>query len=163
WPTPPSHRRPSSKGAMIVESPTPVATCPARPLTAEIDASTRWPVMLLAGGAVKWLILSLVAGLIASMKLHMPGLLAGIPALTYGRLVALQDSVFIYGFASQAAMAIALWLICRLGGTILIGRGAVIVSAYIWNFGVIVGAIAILAGNVWPYEHLQFPRYAMAV
>jgi cytochrome c oxidase cbb3-type subunit I len=148
---------------MTVESPTPAATCPARPLTAEIDASTRWPILLLSGGAVKWLIISAFAGMLAYPKIHAPGMMSGIPALTYGRLIALQDATFIYGFASQAAMAIALWLICRLGGTRLIGRGAAVVAGYIWNFGVVVGSIGILSGNVSPFEHFQFPQYAMAV
>ena len=148
---------------MTVESPTPAATCPARPLTADIDASTRWPIILMSGGAVKWLIISAFAGLLAYPKIHAPGMLSGIPALTYGRLIALQDVTLVYGFASQAAMAIALWLICRLGGTRLIGRGAAVVSALIWNFGVIVGSIAILSGDVSPFEHFQFPQYAVAV
>lgn len=143
-------------------SPSSAASSTVRPFTADIDASTRVPVMLMAGASVKWLILSLVAGGISTLKLHMPGLLASYPALTYGRLVALQDSVFIFGFASQAAMAIGLWLICRLGATVLIGRGAATIAALIWNLGVLLGSIAILAGGLQPYEHLQFPQGIVA-
>jgi len=141
---------------------TSAAACAIRPPTALVDASTRAPLMLMAGASVKWLLVSLIAGMIALIKLHAPGMLSGIPALTYGRLVALQDSVFIYGFASQAAMAVAVWLICRLGGTVLIGRGAVVVSALIWNFGVLVGAVGILAGQLSPFQHFQFPYGAIA-
>lgn len=144
-------------------SPLPAASCPVRPLTADIDASTRVPVFLMATASVKWLLLALVAGLISSMKLHMPGLLSSWPAFTYGRLVALQDSVFIYGFASQAAMAIALWLICRLGGARLVGRGLVTTSMLFWNLGVLAGAYGILNGDGAVWEHFQFPQYAMSV
>jgi cytochrome c oxidase cbb3-type subunit 1 len=144
-------------------SPLPAASCPVRPLTADIDASTRFPVFMMASASVKWLLLSLIAGLISSMKLHMPGLLSSWPIFTYGRLVALQDSVFIYGFASQAAMAVALWLICRLGGTRLIGRGATNVATLFWNLGVWAGVIGILKGDGAPWEHFQFPQYTMSV
>jgi cytochrome c oxidase cbb3-type subunit I len=117
----------------------------------------------MAGASVKWLIIALAAGFISFLKLHATGFLSGIPAFTYGRMVALQDAVFIYGFASQAAMAIALWLICRLGATPLVARGVAVVSAIIWNIGVLVGAIGILAGEVWPYAHFQFPYGANAI
>jgi cytochrome c oxidase cbb3-type subunit 1 len=144
-------------------SSTPAASCPARPLTADIDASTRFPVFMMASASAKWLVFSLAAGFISSLKLHMPGFLAAWPAFTYGRMVALQDSVFIYGFASQAAMAIALWLICRLGGTRLIGRGLTTVAMIFWNLGVWAGVIGILKGDLAPWEHFQFPQYAMSV
>jgi cytochrome c oxidase cbb3-type subunit 1 len=144
-------------------SPTSAPSCAVRPPTALVDASTRWPVLLMAASSVKWLMLSLIAGTIAFTKLHVPALLAGIPALTYGRLVAFQDAVFIYGFASQAAMAIALWLICRLGATPLIGRGASVVAAVFWNLGVLVGAVGILAGDLSPFAHFQFPHNAMPI
>jgi cytochrome c oxidase cbb3-type subunit 1 len=144
-------------------SPTAAPVCAVRPPTALVDASTRWPVLLMASASVKWLVLSLIAGTVAFTKLHYPPLLATIPALTYGRLVAFQDAVFIYGFATQAAMAIALWLICRLGATPLIGRGATTIAAIFWNFGVLVGALGILAGNLSPFAHFQFPHNAMPI
>lgn len=117
----------------------------------------------MASASVKWLIVALIAGFISFLKLHVPAFLAGVPALTYGRLMALQDIVLVYGFASQAAMAISLWLICRLGATELIGRGAAVIAALLWNIGVLVGALSILAGDVWPYAHFQFPFASAAV
>ena len=144
-------------------SPTPAPSCAVRPPTAFVDASTRWPVLLMATSSVKWLALALLAGAVSFLKLHATGFLAGVPALTYGRLVAFQDAVFIYGFASQAAMAIALWLICRLGATPLIGRGASVIAAIFWNIGVFVGAIEILAGDMSPFAHFQFPHNAMPI
>ncbi|HUS34916.1 MAG TPA: cbb3-type cytochrome c oxidase subunit I [Verrucomicrobiae bacterium] len=144
-------------------TPTPAASCALRPPTAVVDASTRWPELLMASASVKWLVVALAAGFISFLKLHATGFLAGIPALTYGRLVALQDAVLVYGFACQAAMAIALWLICRLGATPLIGRGVAVIAAIIWNIGVLVGAIGILSGEVWPYAHFPFPYGAAAI
>lgn len=148
---------------MTAMSPTPVAARVSRPTTAEIDASTRGPLLLMAAASVKWLILSLAVGFLATLKLHASNMLAGVPFLTYGRLVGLQDSVFIFGFASQAALAVALWLICRLGGTPLIGRGPVMIATMVWNFGVLVGTLGILAGNGSPFEHLQFPHSAYPI
>lgn len=149
-----------------VTSPTPASaapSCAVRPPTALIDASTRWPVLLMASASVKWLVIALAAGFISFLKLHATGFLAGVPALTYGRVVALQDAVFIYGFASQAAMAIALWLICRLGGTPLVGRAVVVIAMMFWNLGVLVGALGILAGDLSPFAHFQFPHNAMPI
>jgi cytochrome c oxidase cbb3-type subunit 1 len=119
--------------------------------------------MLMASASVKWLVLSLVAGVLAMLKIYYPPLLAGFSPFTYGRLVAFQDAVFIYGFASQAAMAIALWLICRLGATPLVGRGASTVAAVFWNIGVVVGALGILIGDLSPFPHFQFPHNAMPI
>src|SRR4051812_6697204 len=149
-----------------VTSPTPASaapSCAVRPPTALIDASTRWPVLLMAGASVKWLVIALAAGVLSFLKMHATGFLARIPPFTYGRLVAPQDAVFIYGFASQAAMAIALWLICRLGGAPLVGRATVVIAMLFWNLGVLVGALGILAGDLSPFTHFQFPHNAMPI
>jgi cytochrome c oxidase cbb3-type subunit 1 len=148
---------------MTAVSPTTAAFSPARPLTADIDASTRAPVLLLAFHSILWLVVSLGCSFLSTLKLHAPTLLSSCPCFTYGRLVAAADSVFIYGFASQAAMAVALWLICRLGGTRLVGVGAAMIGGLFWNLGTLVGLAGILAGGLTPFEHLQFPRYAIAV
>src|SRR5262249_44231334 len=82
---------------------------------AEIDASCRVPVLVLFACATLWLVTASVLAVITSLKLHMPQLLADCPWFTYGRLQPMQMNALIYGFAAQAALGVALWLIARLG------------------------------------------------
>lgn len=144
-----------------VSTSAPAASPRVRPPTSLVDASTRGAVFLLGGGAVKWLIVGLVLGLVAGVKLHAPNLLAGLPALTYGRLAQAANAVLVYGFASQAALAVAIWLICRLGGTTLVGGGAVVAGGLFWNLGVLVGTVGILLGDSTGYFNFELPKYAM--
>lgn len=144
-----------------VSTSAPAVSSGVRPPTALVDASTRGAVFVLGGGAVKWLIAGLALGLVAGIKLHAPNLLAGVSFLTYGRLAQAANAVLVYGFASQAAIAVAIWLICRLGGTELFGRGAIVVAGLFWNLGVLVGTIGILAGDSSGFLNFEFPAYAM--
>src|SRR5216110_329549 len=82
---------------------------------AEIDASCRWPILTVFVGALIWLVLNSVLGLITSIKLHAPGFLANCSWLSYGRVSPAQTNALMFGFALQAAVAVAVWLLCRLG------------------------------------------------
>src|SRR5207253_7166378 len=66
----------------------------------------------------------------------------------------------VYGFAIQAAWGSSVWMIARLGRTRLYGPQIVTIAAALWNLGVTVGIIAILAGENSGYELLEFPSYA---
>src|SRR4051812_31686717 len=81
-----------------------------QPLPEDIDHSCRLPVMFLFTWGIVWLIVSLIFGVLGSIKMHAPGMLANEPALTYGRVVAVGSTAFLWGFASQAGIGIALWL-----------------------------------------------------
>jgi cytochrome c oxidase cbb3-type subunit 1 len=121
------------------------------------------PVMFLFGKAAGWLVLSSVFSLIASLKFHSPNILADYPWLTYGRVQAAQANMLIYGFAMQAGIGVALWLICRLGRTTLLQPGFITVSALVWHLGVLIGVVGILAGDSTGFEWLEMPRYASPV
>src|SRR5437868_1931535 len=82
-----------------------------------VESSCRLPLLLLYKSALIWLLIATLFGLIASLKLHMPGFLAGTPSLTYGRVAALQSDCALYGFAIQAGIAFVLWLFVRMGRT----------------------------------------------
>ncbi len=140
------------------------ATAPDRKaLLAEIDASCRTPVMLLFLGALGWLMAASVFGLIGLIKLHAPGFLASCACLTYGKVQPAALDSFLYGFASQAAFGVALWLLCRLGGTPLCCPGYVTIAALFWNVGVTVGVFGILNGDSTGYEWLEMPGYASPI
>jgi len=52
--------------------------------------------------------------LIASWKMHAPEFLGDISWLTFGRVRPVHLNVMIYGFASETAIGVTLWLMCRL-------------------------------------------------
>src|SRR5262245_21702126 len=107
---------------MTAHAPEPVTARPVTresefPLPQEIDYSCRLPVGYMILKSVAWLVISLLFGILAAIKMHAPGMLANVPALTFGRVAAVASSTFLYGFASQAAIAAALWLFARMGRT----------------------------------------------
>ena len=134
-----------------------------RAVLAEIDASCRSSVLLLFGGSLFWLILGSVFALIASIKLHNPEFLANISWLTFGRVRPAHLNAVIYGFSSQAAIGVALWLMCRLCRTPLMFGWVTNLAGVFWNVGVTVGVWAILAGESTGIEWLEIPAYATPI
>ena len=130
---------------------------------AESDASCRLPVTLLWLSASVWLLVSSALALIAAIQLHAPAFLAGCAWLTYGHSRAAAENIFLYGFASQAAIAMALWLMSHAGRTWLVGGRTIFIATLFWNLGVLVGACGILAGDGTGHEWLEFPRYASSL
>jgi len=159
-------RRPCAAFPMTVpSSPTPAAPGSHGKSTTAVsstDFSCRLPLLVLFISAAKWLVIGWVFELIASIKFHAPGLLADYAWLTYGRVHPAFTNSVIYGFCLQAGLGVTLWLITRLGDVPLAQRGLVTLGAAIWNLGVTIGVIGILAGDSTGYEHLEMPGYAAA-
>ncbi len=128
--------------------------------TAEIDASCRGPVLFLFVTGAIWLVLGSILGLIASIKLHAPGMMSACPWMTYGRLQAAQTDMFLYGFASEAAIALVLWLTSQLGRVPLARPSAAFVGAIFWNVALAIGVLGILSGDSTGFEWFEMPRYA---
>src|SRR6185312_4871135 len=97
-------------------------------LAAQIDASCR-VLLLPIVSALLWLLISSLFALITSVKLHSPGILANCAWLSYGHTRPAANDAFVYGFASQAGIAIALWLFCRLGRTALVGIAPIAIAS----------------------------------
>ncbi len=127
--------------------------------TAEIDISCRGPVLLLFVSAVLWLVFGSVIALIASIKLHAPAMLAECPWFTYGRLQAVQTDAFLYGFASEAAMGLAFWLLSQLGGIRLLRSSVASIAAVFWNIALAIGIVGIFAGDTTGYDWFEIPAY----
>lgn len=145
--TSPTHARPE-----------PFARTPSAEVTV-IDTHARGPLLLLIGSGLAWLVLSSVFALIASIQLHSPAFLGDCPWLTYGRTQALRETAFIYGWAANAGLAVALWVLGRLGGYPLRALNWVTVGTLFWNLGVTVGLIGIATGDMTSFALLQLPRY----
>jgi len=129
---------------------------------AEVEASSRLPVLAMFGAGAFWLVISSVLGLISSIKFHSPDFLAGPAWLTYGRVRPAFVDSFLYGFCLQAGLAAGLWLVARLGRTALRPL-PILAGAKLLNLGVILGVIGILQGDASGFDALNFPRYAAAM
>jgi cytochrome c oxidase cbb3-type subunit I len=119
--------------------------------------------LLLQVCAVGWLVVSSMFALLASLKFHAPGLLADSAWLTYGRVQPVHLNLFIYGFALPSAWGLALWLLVRLGRTPLRLPGLVLTGTVLWNVGVAIGWVGILAGQRTGFDGFDLPRHALVL
>lgn len=128
-----------------------------------IDASTRVPVLMFYTSAIVWLLIGTVMALVVSIKMHAPDMLSDVAFLTWGRLRPVHVNIMIYGWASMAAMGTSVWLMARLCRTVLRRPLLLVAGAAFWNFGVMIGVIAILAGQSTGYQWLEFPPYVAII
>ncbi|MSU24765.1 MAG: hypothetical protein EXS32_13200 [Opitutus sp.] len=138
-----------------------MTTAPTNAASAEvtaIDTSARWPLLLLFWSAIKWLVLSGGLALVTSIQLIKPSFFADCAWLTYGRAQALQETAFIYGWAANAGLAVALWVLGRLGGAPLRALNWVVVGTIFWNIAVALGCLGIATGEATSIAFLQLPR-----
>ncbi len=124
---------------------------------AAIDRSLRVPVLFFFTSGLAWLLVSLVLGLLASIKFHSPDWLAGCPLLNYSRLQPAHLNAFVYGWAFQAGLGTALWIMGRLCRTPLTKTAMLVVAGHLWNLGVLIGVSAILMGFGTSIQFLDFP------
>lgn len=146
-----------SVSAPLTSAPTPMECPSGSPTTVEVDTSGSLPLFLMLVAGVFWLCLGSALGLIASVKLHAPAMLSGIPALTYGRLIPAQNALFLYGFAAQVGLGIALWIVSRLGRAKVVAPFILTVGALLWNVGILTGLLNILAGNWTGLNRFEMP------
>lgn len=138
---------------------TQASTTSVQPEVGAIDVSARLPLLLLLGSAILWLVAGGVLALIASIQLHTPGFLADYAWFTYGRMQAAQETALVYGWAVNAGLAVALWLLARLGGLPLRAAGLAAVGSVFWNIGLTLGLIGIFAGDMTGFAFFQLPAY----
>src|SRR6266481_1646429 len=129
----------------------------------EIDVSCRLPLLVLFISAAVWLVLSSVFALLGSLIFHKPDLFSNSFAFSYGHLAGARTTSFLYGAGVQLGLAITVWLFCRLGRTPLAQPILVTVGAALWNLGVTIGLVGILAGDATGFETLEMPRYAALI
>lgn len=123
------------------------------------DTAGRGPLLLLLGSGLAWLVLSGILALIASIQLHSPAFMADCEWFTHGRVSAMAESTFIYGWAANAGLGIALWVLGRLGGAPLRSGNWTVVGTLFWNAGITLGLIGIAMGEATSFNLLELPRY----
>ena len=124
-----------------------------------VDTTARWPLLFLIGSGIVWLLVSGVLALITSIQLHSPQFMADCSWLTHGRAVAERETAFVYGWAANAGIAIALWVLARLGGSPLRGTNWLFIGTLFWNLGVAIGLVGIATGDMTTFAFLQLPAY----
>jgi cytochrome c oxidase cbb3-type subunit 1 len=129
----------------------------------EIDSSYRFPTLFLASKAVGWLLLGSIFSLIASIKMHSPSFLANCPWVTYGVMVPAALNAVVYGFALQGAFAGLLWITMRLGQVKLVAPGYLFIGSMLWNIGVLIGVVGIMAGHSTGHAYLEMPGYVSPI
>jgi cytochrome c oxidase cbb3-type subunit 1 len=132
-------------------------------LRAGIDRSLRHPVMFFLTSGAAWLAVSILLGIIASAKVHSPGLLSSCAWLTYGRVFPAHLNALVYGWGMQAAFAVIIWLMARLSRKECTMTGTILTAGHLWNLGVSLGVIGILSGNSTGIPWLEFPTFAWPV
>ncbi len=126
----------------------------------QIDDSARTPTIFYFITAVFWLLIGTIFGLITSLKFNLPDWLGGISTLTFGRVRPAHLNTIMYGWASLGGAGMIVWLTARLCRVPLQWGWLHYISAILWNLGVLLGTIAILAGYSQGLEWLEFPTFA---
>ncbi len=127
------------------------------------DAASRNPILLLLASGLLWLVLGGILGLAASIQLHSPSFLAGCPFLTYGRLSAVAETAFVYGWLANAGLALALWVLGRLAGEPLRAQSWAISGAAFWNLGVTLAVVGGAIGDATGFPLLGLPAYVQLI
>ncbi|HLQ84540.1 MAG TPA: cbb3-type cytochrome c oxidase subunit I [Salinisphaeraceae bacterium] len=122
-----------------------------------LDRSSRAPTLLWLSSSVVWLVLGSVFGVLASLKLHMPELMVDHAAMTFGRVRPVHLNMVAYSWTSMAGVGVGIWLIPRLFKTPLVGGGFAVAGGILWNIGLFLGIIAVLAGFSDGLEWLEIP------
>jgi len=130
---------------------------------AQIDASTSGAVLIFFGSAAFWLVFGSLFDVVGAIQLVFPGFLDGISFFSYGRVVQTSATVLAYGFATPAAIGIAVWLTARLCKAPLSHHRMLISAGIVWNLGILVGACSILAGNSTSFALLAMPAFATPI
>ena len=125
-----------------------------------IDQSARFPVLFFITSASAWLLVAVTLGFIQQMKMHNPGFLdfSWLYFLNYGRSNPAFMTALVYGWAIQAGLGVAIWIMARLCSAEVKNPLTLIVAGHFWNLGVSIGVLGILLGYGTSMEWLAFPK-----
>lgn len=123
----------------------------------DIDTSARCTLSFLIASALAWLLVSGLLAVLHLVQAYDASFLAHCPVFTYGRLGAMQETAAIYGWAANAGLAVALWLLGRLSGAPLRSLNWACGGALFWNLGVTASVVAIAFGEGSSTSFLHLP------
>jgi cbb3-type cytochrome oxidase subunit 1 len=121
-----------------------------------VEGSVRWHLV----SAAVFLVLSVLAGAVASLQLVFPELFTRVSYLSYGRLSVLASYLFLYGWLALGFLSAVYFVLPRISGRMVKGERLLAFSLVTIVFGVAFGAIAILLGLSDGRPYLQAPAAA---
>jgi len=127
-------------------------------LRADIDRSLRHPVMFFFSSGAAWLAVSLILGILTSVKTHSPDFLSCCSFLNAGVTMQAHMSTLIYGWGAQAAFGVIIWLMSRLSRQECKRSGIILTAGHLWNLMIAIGTFSILAGNGSGVAWMYFPK-----
>lgn len=80
--------------------------------------------------------------------------------MSYGRLKGAANAMLMFGFGTQAAIGVSLWLVAILGRTPVRLPELTLGLSKFFNIAIFVGVIGILHGDASGFEGFELPRYA---
>ena len=130
-------------------------------LRATIDRSARLPVLFFFTSSALWLVVASALGFLSSMKLQSPAFLDydWLYFLHYGNSKPAFVAAFVYGWAFQAGIGVAIWITARLCRVEVKNPLTLIVAGHFWNLGVVLGILGIFGGLATGMEWMQFPPF----
>jgi len=135
----------------------PHAAAPAE--VSETDTSARCTLSLLIACGLAWLVVSGVLALLNLVQAFTPALAANWSFFTYGRMHGLRETAFLYGWCANSGVAVALWLLGRLGGAPLRSLNWARAGTVFWNLGVLIGLAGLALGEGSSVPGLRVPLY----
>jgi len=132
-------------------------------LRTSIDRSLRHPVMFFFTSGAAWLAVSLVLGIISTIKQFSPDFLGDCGFMTFGRVNAAHLNVLVYGWAMQAAFGVLIWLMARLSRKECTNSGTILAAGHFWNFTVALGTIGIFSGYGTGKMLMEMPTFTWPV
>jgi cytochrome c oxidase cbb3-type subunit 1 len=126
--------------------------------TTAVETCGRWPLILLFGAGIGWLVVGAVVALISGIQLHSPGFLAECPVLSHGRAQAVAETAFVYGWLANLGLGLALWVLARLAGEPLRATNWITIGAIFWNVGILLGLVGIVTDGATAVPLLELPR-----
>ena len=98
---------------------------------------------VLAFSAIAWLLVLRLFTMLAGVKVHASGMMAGSAWMSYGRIVPAADLALQFGFLVQLGPGVSAW-VWSPGQTVLVDGGYLYIGGIIWNTG-----DAWFVGNFW--------------
>ena len=121
------------------------------------DTSTAFPVFMFVAFACMWLLIGSAAGLVSSIKLHEPDWLVSQAWTTFGRMRTVHLTAVLYGWITNAALGMILWVLPRLLRARLAGGIWAMLGGALINTGIAGGIGAVATGWSDGMEYLESP------
>ncbi len=127
------------------------------------DAASRRPLLFLLLSGLVWLVVSGVLELAAALQVPFPQFLAECPIFTYGRLSAVAETAFVYGWLANAGLALVLWILGRLAAEPLRAQNWALAGTAFWNLGVTAAVVGVATGDATGFPLLGLPGYVQLI